>query len=127
MKLEHIHLTKIDALLQETLEPAERDDVIRVIMILDSTNKNVKNYAEHVHNAIQHHSRQNYREYLIAKRLEKLDNEFGEAFDALQNLSLNFKKGTLAKAIVVEGTVGSILAALELQCISYVYSDKEIK
>lgn len=114
MRLERLHLEKADPLLQDVLRRADGHEILHVIMVLASQVENGEIYADQELDPSHFASRKDYRQYLITKRQDQLRKELGETFQALRNLSLNFRGETISRAVVVEGAAHNILKALEL-------------
>jgi hypothetical protein len=128
MKLDEKQIEKIDPLLRDVLKDAEGDEVLRVVMVLESVKKDSEvDSKKEKPDPTKHSSQTAYRESLIEERQREVELETGETRRELENLSLEVRGGKISKTCVVEGSARQILASLELPGVHHASLDQPIE
>lgn len=128
MKLDKRHTEKIDPLLRDALRRAEEKEILRTVMVLGPESKDAeKGLREQELDPSQFPSRVEYRQALIKHRQAKLADDIGDTLQALRDLSLTPRGGTISRAVVVEGSARQILASLDLPGVRHASLDRPIQ
>ncbi len=130
MKVDNKHNSKTDPLLQQALSNAEEREILRAVMVIgaesqDSENGCAQSPEPHV-DPSQFSSRLAYRKALIAQRQNQVADDMHDVLQALHDLSLSTRGGTMGKTVVVEGPAAQILASLELPSVLHASLDQEV-
>jgi NACHT domain len=128
MYLDHTQQGKIDPLLQDALERAEGDDVLRVVMVLGAEEEeNGFALSTQPLDPEQFTTRQDYRQALITQRQQSLSEILGTTLESLRNLSMKTYGGITSRLVVAEGTAQQLIRALTLEGVRSVTLDQVIR
>jgi hypothetical protein len=112
MTLNAALLSKADPLLREALQHADRNQVLRVVLLL-RTGAEEQDGPEPLPSAYP--SRIDYRRALIERQRRRLQQgEAGRTLQELEKLQLDPQGGGILPAVVVEGPVDRLAKALQL-------------
>lgn len=130
MKVDNKYSSKTDPLLQQALSNAEEREILRAVMVIGAESPNSENHcaqSEEPHiDPSQFSSRLDYRKALIAHRQSQVSDDMHDVLQALRDLSLSPRGGTMGKTVVVEGPAAQILASLELPSVLHASLDQEV-
>jgi hypothetical protein len=128
MKLDEKQIEKTDSLLCKALKDAEGDELLRVVMVLESERSGSEEGSKMEKlDASGYPSQTVYREALIEKRQKEIAQKTGETRKELEKLSLVVRGGKISRTCVVEGSARQILASLELPGIRHASLDQPIE
>jgi len=122
MKLDKRHIDKIDVLLEDALLNARGDELLKVVIVLDSQRANRETLSQQLSQQpkpSEFPNRNAWREALIAQRQTQLAKAIGDQIQGLKDLSLTTRGGITTNILVVEGAARQILRALELPGVSH--------
>ncbi len=130
MKIDDKYNSKTDPLLQQALSNAGEREVLRAVMVIGTDSQEVEHgcaqsKAPQV-DPSQFSSRLDYRKALIAQKQSQVADDMHEVLQALHDLSLSTRGGTMGKTVVVEGPASQILASLELPSVLHASLDQEV-
>ncbi|MCF0068868.1 hypothetical protein LZD49_00205 [Dyadobacter sp. CY261] len=110
MTLSDQQAAKIDSSLRDRLETAEREDLLRTVVVLNSANeRRSEPFSPHPANFP---TRQAYRQALINNKKNAVEHEFGDIKERLRAHSLILKGGNLTNLLIVEGHAEDIVTVL---------------
>ncbi len=118
-------IDKIDPLLQDKLANAPEDEVLWVIIGLETNEQDDEVNLSPISPA-DFENRIEYRKALIALRQQELARDIGETKKAIENLVLEVHGGINIPSVVVKGTVNQIFRCLQLSGIKSASLDRNI-
>jgi hypothetical protein len=124
MKLQKDQARKADAGLRKALESAADDEVVRAILAL-ATEADAEATAAPAPGDFS--DRVAYRKALIARQKHTLQAQTAAVRQALQELSLQVRGGTVLPTVVVEGPARAVAQALALPGIMEGSLDREFR
>ncbi len=116
---------KIDPHLRDALADAPDDTILHAVMVLDPDADNEESGEPDLHPSA-FPSRAAWRRALLARREQQLARDTGRTVDALRDLCLRPRGGTVGRTVVVEGTARHIRASLELPGVLHASLDRSI-
>jgi len=122
MKLNKRHIDKIDVLLEDALLNARGDELLKVVIVLDSQRANRETLSQQLSQQpkpSEFPNRTAWRKALIAQQQTQLAKAIGDQIEGLKDLSLTTHGGITTNIVVVEGAARQILRALELPGVSH--------
>lgn len=128
MKLNTTHIQKLDPLLRKALERATGEEFLSTLMLLRPESKESANDAPESTEPDPSHfeSREEYRGALIARQREMVSRGIEGTLQALADLSLRPRGGSISHAVVVQGAARQILSALELPGVAHATLDRPV-
>jgi len=132
VRLEGPNLDKIDAALRGALAQAGDDEVLRVVLVLQPSQRGGSPAASEAAGSDepdpkQFDSRRSYREALIRRQRTLLDQAHRETRRQLEELGLSPRGGDLTRAVVVDGKPEQIVKSLDLPDVISASLDRPIR
>lgn len=125
MQPDERYSAKVDPRLRDALADAPDRAIIRAVMILGPDERDEEPSEPDPHPSA-FPSRAAWRRALLARREQQLARDTGRTVDALRDLCLQPRGGTVGRTVVVEGTARRILASLELPGVLHASLDQSI-